>query len=119
MLMSILRFTEPDTRHVCTLIFHGDSRYGHEIPQLLHLLQNAYIFNLSSALACRVESVEHLKTTILFNAVSFPYHACMQCAFNALRNVYNARVLTALIISCFLERHNANISMMFTPTPIV
>ena len=37
-------------------ISHGDSKYGHETPQCWHFNPICYIFDLSSALACRVES---------------------------------------------------------------
>ena len=39
------------------LIFHSDSKYGHEIPKCRHFLQNVLNLDLSSALACRVESI--------------------------------------------------------------
>ena len=39
-------------------ISHGDSKYGHEIPKCWHFFKICYIFYLSSALACRMESIK-------------------------------------------------------------
>ena len=38
-------------------ISHGDSKYCHEIPPFWHFWQFCIIFELSSAHACRVESI--------------------------------------------------------------
>ena len=39
-------------------ISHGDSKYDHEIPKFYHFWIFGDIFGLSSALACRVESIK-------------------------------------------------------------
>ena len=39
-------------------ISHGDAKYCNEIQQFLHVFQICKLFDLSSALACHVESVQ-------------------------------------------------------------
>ena len=58
--------------------FHCGSKYGHEIPQFLHFLHILLNFDLSSALACRVESINPLHSVHIPNNMSdLPVSTCI------------------------------------------